>query len=169
VKARTSFATAAILLLVAVCGSNADSSEPAGAPTPTTSKPAGAAYDGPTIPAGIYVKTFTERDVERLGVGAVYGDRFAPDGTAVVVYKFGDGFWSESNGPTEDSVEPGSDGSHSYDDEGNLVLDEPCCGETVLTWSLDGDALTMVAVGPEGALADPMTHLMRAGTYTRAD
>ncbi len=163
-----------LLLPTAGCASSDSSTastgsgdEPAGAST----KPTGteAAYDGPTIPPGVYEKTFTEKYVKRLGLLDLYDGGFSPDGTSMVVYKFEDGFWSESSGPTRETVDEGSFGTHDYDEDGNLVIHEPCCGDGVLTWSLDGDILTMKMISPTVAVADPLTQLMRDGSYTRTE
>lgn len=144
-------------------GSSADSSMSSA--TSTQSPEAG--YDGPTIPAGVYTKTFDKAHVDKLGLTGVYDGGFNADGASMVVYKFDDGTWSESSGGTDRQLEVGSHGEYTFAHDGDLVLNETCCGDTELTWSLEGDQLTLKAVGPDAALADPMTKLMRDGTYTR--
>lgn len=161
-KSRTLLVTAALLLPTTACGTTSDSSTPSAAPsTPDTT---GSANDAKTIPSGVYEKTVTEKDVQDVGVDPG-GIAFSPDGTALVVYKFADGVWTQFSGPTEDQLDPGSDGTHHYDD-GNLVLSEECCGDSILTWSWDGTKLTMaLETGDQPFL--PIDHLMRDGTYTK--
>ena len=86
----------------------------------------------------------------------------------MVVYKFADGVWTQYSGSTQDQLDPGSDGTHHYDDDGNLVLSEQCCGDSTLTWSWDGTQLTMALASGDQPLL-PIDHLMRDGLYTKTE
>ena len=149
-------ALTALLTVVALAGCSNDSDKEAGddgSASSSTSAAAEAAYEGPTIPDGEYEKLVEAP--KRLHVR----------------YKFADGAWTEFHdaGTAGSDLEPGSHGTYAYDDDGNLLLDEPCCGVTVLEWQADGDRLTLTAIGPDEALADPMTKVMRDGDYTKVE
>lgn len=142
---------------LASCGSDDTDKDARNNVTAPASTPAAtvSAHDGPTIPPGQYEKFVSTAKRKPLHV----------------LYKFEDGTWGEfNNGETAGGdLEPGSHGTYTYDADGNLVLDEPCCGVTVLEWHADGDRLTMKAIGPDAALADPMVHVMRDGAYTKVE
>ncbi len=89
-------------------------------------------------------------------------------GTGCVAYRFKGDSWTQFGAFSESTLTPGSSGALSYDDSGRLVLSEPCSGETIIRWKLTGEKLTMKVTGPEAALADPMTKIMRDGTYSGA-
>jgi hypothetical protein len=167
-RTRTAIALASAALTLAACGSD-DASSPTPAAAGSGMSDA-ASYDGPTIPAGTYTKTFTRADVKRLGLTDDDLDpgQLGRDGTGLVVYKFSGSDWTEWSGPDEASIDVGSSGTHAYDDDGNLVFSEPCCGDSVLSWSLEDGQLTMTLLSGEVPVL-PIDHLMRDGVYEKTE
>ena len=167
-------------LTLAACGAGSSSGPdvtlPSGTGTAVSASTAAEApaYDGPTIPTGAYTKEVTLKQIHRLGIELGVDDvmKFDPDqlsadGTGLVVYKFAQDEWTQFSGPDADHLLPGSFGTQTYDEDGNLVISEPCCGDSTLTWSWDGRALKMVMIKSPIVKVVPMDHLMRDGTYTK--
>ena len=80
-KSRSLLVTAAFLLPTAACSSTSDS------PTPTVASSASStetepAIDGPTIPAGLFEKSITRKDVEKVGVEP-QEIHFSPEGNSL--------------------------------------------------------------------------------------
>ena len=168
-SAAATFALTASFLLA-----GCDAQAPATAPDPRPSSSAAgtpssseAAYDGPAIEPGTYTRKVSVKDVKALGQDpSMLPDLLGPDGKGLVVYKFEGSAWTEFHGPDDDQLERGSFGSHRYDENGHLVLSEPCCGESVLVWNSDGSTLHMKL--QNGATEPtPIDHLMRDGVYTK--
>ena len=83
-----------------------------------------------------------------------------------MVYKFAQDEWTQFSGPDADHLLPGSFGTQTYDEDGNLVISEPCCGDSTLTWSWDGRALKMVMIKSPIVKVVPMDHLMARSSTT---
>jgi hypothetical protein len=177
-KLRILFALGVTSAVMTACGgSSSDSADPARRSTASATSAAvddtpvaDTAYDGPTIPEGIYLKKLHRRQFRALGVdlrAPEVGDRFAPDGTTYVSWKFTDSAFAQFEGKTPETLAVGSSGSYRYDARGRLILTEACCGDTTVLWHGDGDTLTLKLAAPPQALKDPMGTLMVTGTYNR--
>ena len=163
---------------LAACSSNdstSDRADQSSGPAPTTasasSDATAAAYEGATIPEGTYRKEVTRADIEKAGLSPAdfdYGNW--PRGrNGIVTYRFQGDSWTQFGAFSESSLTPGSSGTLAYDDKGRLVLSEQCCGDTIIRRKVAGESLTLKVVGPEAALADPATKIMRDGTYAGPD
>ena len=175
-KSVIAMAIGSAALTLAACSTGGSSGSagtpPTSAAVTSSAATTEAAYDGPTIPAGSYTKEITRKDLRRLGIRVGTGpDEFDPvqfsaAGTALVVYKFAQDEWTQFSGPDAGHLLPASNGTHTYDADGNLVVSEPCCGDSTLTWNWDGTTLTMTLKSWDMPPV-PMDHLMRDGTYTK--
>lgn len=165
-------------VLVACSGEGSASSTD---PTPVLSDSAVAGtseYAGPTIPDGDYRKVITRKDWRRLGIDM--SDReleLAPDGTLTNVIRILGEQWVQLANYNGDTPAVGSHGTLRYDEQGRLVVDEPCCGRSRYTWTLTDDELELVpdlefakaehsdydADGPDWL----MWRMMSSGVYTK--
>jgi hypothetical protein len=160
-RIRIVLAISAAALALSACGSTEEPTTKESSPAIST--PTEASYDGPTIPDGTYEKLLSPKEAAAL-IGEDRARELWPkSGSLHQVYKFAGTSWTELNADGEAPLQKGSDGTLSYDEAGRLVLHEPCCGDTAITWTVDGDTLTMKTEGGD----DPMDRVMRDGTYTK--
>ncbi len=95
---------------------------------------------------------------------------FAPDGTLLVVLKFGDGTWTQFANYHGDALQPGAAGTYRYDDAGQLLLTDDAAGDTYrYAWEVSADALTLRMLDPVGRTPDDLdvVRLMTEGSYQR--
>jgi hypothetical protein len=153
-------------------------SSPSSPTAPTSATPTEAAYDGPTIPDGDYQRVITQKVKRRLGITLSDAElEFAPDGTLTNVIRILGDQWVQLANNNGDPPTVGSQGTLSYDQEGRLIVDEPCCGNSRYTWKLHGDKLTLLPDIEYGKAEHPgfdpnsqdvrVWKMLSSGIYTR--
>lgn len=141
------------------------------AATPVTSPATGAAPAGAGgIPTGVlWKKTLTEADLAKFGVKASMKEmRWAPDHTLEVIYKFGDGTWTQFSNYDGGIRQPGAGGTFSYAADNELVVKDSSAQETYrYHFELKGDTLSLSMLGNSTGDDIEIVRMMTEGTYAQ--
>lgn len=164
-------APVAALVVLAGCAGQPQATSSAPTPTSTIAQTAAPTGNSAGIPTGsVWKKTLTEADRKTFGVLASTKEmQWAPDHTLTVVYKFGDGTWTQFGNYDGGPLTPGEGGTLSYVADNELELTSTAAKVTYrFRYDIDGNTLTLTMLG--NPTEDPdisIVRMMFEGTYTR--
>lgn len=153
-------------------GGTAEPTPAASTADPSTS-PSEVAYDGLSIPQGLWARHLTpaqaHETAEQLGVAyGVIEEAVGPFADELILsYKIGDGVWAQYQAIDAGEPELGDWGTFTYDGDGNwsTVSNSTGCPGCVgvLEWSVDSDVLSLTYL--PGHDEDPVSRFVTEGTW----
>ena len=115
-----------------------------------------------------------EEDPDRSRPGEVRGEgihegmQWAPDHTLDVIYKFGDGTWTQFSNYGGGTRQPGAGGTFSYAADNELLVKDSSGHETYrYDFALKGDTLSLSMLGNPTGDDIEIVRMMSEGTYTQ--
>lgn len=142
-----------------------------GTPTGTSD----AVWAGATVPDGTWAKTFTARDVARLGIrdeGVL--ESLGRDGESTVTLKLVGDRFTQFGDDAQGVTQAGDFGSLAYDEDGHLLMtsENLLCNGCRYTygWHLSGDRLELTMLAhrsPESPAELRVVRLVTTGTFVR--